>query len=161
MKTSSTMLAATLLASFAWISNLHHRPALAQEEETAAEHPIEQALQDCLEKDSSTHGMIGCFDKASESWDKELNRVYKKLMELLDEKEQAQLKASEKKWVEYRDAELKVLGSVYDKMEGTMYQPMRVAAAMKLTEDRAMQLKGYLDLLEEPAGDEGSDASEE
>lgn len=159
---NTSWLTALWLVTFTALTVVHDRPAIAQEE--SEEHLIEKALNDCLEKDSSTHGMIGCFDKATKAWDEELNRIYGKLKPLLSEAEQAQLKDAEKKWLAYRDAELKVLGAVYDKMDGTMYQPMRVNSAMNLTQDRAMQLKSYLDLLEnqgEPEGEEESGGSEE
>jgi len=44
------------------------------------QHPIDKALDACIEKNGSTAGMVQCTDRAYASWDKELNQNYGELM---------------------------------------------------------------------------------
>ncbi len=110
-------------------------------------HPIDRALGECIEKDWSTAGMKNCTYKAQDSWDKELNKNYNALMKELDPEEKEVLKSSQKKWLEFRDNEYKVIDAVYSKLQGTMYITMRVGERLDIVKQRALILKNYLDLL--------------
>ncbi|MEZ4903577.1 MAG: lysozyme inhibitor LprI family protein [Spirosomataceae bacterium] len=117
-------------------------------QETAPNHPIDVALDKCMDKNPSTQGMVGCLEDAYKKWDAELNKNYKALSLKLDTKQKTALLAAQRKWIEYRDLEFKALGSVYETMEGTMYQPMIVNDRLEVVKKRALDLKSYLDLLE-------------
>ena len=117
--------------------------ALAQKD---PDHPIDKALDACIEKDPSTAGMVQCTDKAYQAWDKELNKTYVALMRALKPAQKEVLKAAQLEWIKGRDADFKLIDSIYDTLEGTMYIPMRIDARMELVKKRALQLKGYLDL---------------
>ena len=121
-------------------------PCFAQSEK---EHRIDQALEDCIEKDSSTAGMAQCTYKAEEMWDSELNKIYQQLSASLDEKEKEALKKAQKNWIQYRDSEFDLIGTLYSKMEGSMYIPMRAADRMEIVKARALELQNYLNLLQE------------
>ncbi len=54
--------------------------SIAQE---PAQHPIDKALEACIDKNGSTAGMVECTDKAYAAWDKELNKSYGELMRAL------------------------------------------------------------------------------
>ena len=112
-------------------------------------HPIDKAYDACMEKAMSTAEMRDCADEAYKKWDKEMNRAYKRLMEQLDDKGKAELKASQLKWIEYRDLETKLMDRVYSRLQGTMYIPMRAYSSVRLVKDRALTLGSYLDLLDE------------
>ena len=118
----------------------------AQEEST---HPIDKALDACIEKDGSTAGMIQCTDKAYVAWDRQLNKNYGDLMRRLKPGQQTALKAAQLQWLKYRDSEFKLIDSIYDTLQGTMYLPMRISERLELVKKRALALKGYLELLEE------------
>lgn len=111
-------------------------------------HPIDTALDKCMDKNPSTQGMIGCIDEAYKKWDAELNKNYKALTAQLSPKQKATLLASQRKWLEYRDLEFKNIATFYETMEGTMYQPMAVSDRMEVVKKRALDLKGFLDILE-------------
>jgi len=117
--------------------------------QTQKKHPIEKALEACIDKDSSTAGMTNCADRALESWDKELNRVYNELARKLDSKGKQALKAAQMEWIKYRDAEYGLIDSIYSQMEGTMYIPMRVEARTRIVRERALAVKDFLDLLKD------------
>jgi uncharacterized protein YecT (DUF1311 family) len=114
-----------------------------------AKHPIDKALDACLDKDSSTAGMANCIGEAYAKWDKELNRLYTELMKRLGADGKAALKEAQIQWLKFRDAEFKLLNGIYDKLEGTMYIPMRIDSRLQIVKSRALDLKSHLDLLKD------------
>lgn len=115
----------------------------------ASTHPIDKALDACTEKDGSTAGTIRCTDKAYADWDRELNKNYTQLMRQLKPVQKLALKAAQLDWLKYRDSEFKVIDSIYDTLQGTMYIPMRIAERLEVVKKRALALGGYIDLLNE------------
>jgi len=117
-------------------------------QEPAEKNPIDIALDKCMDKNPSTQGMVGCLNDAYKKWDAELNKNYKALSLKLNLNQKTALLAAQRKWIEYRDLEFKALVSVYETMDGTMYQPMIVNDRLEVVKKRALDLKSYLDLLE-------------
>jgi uncharacterized protein YecT (DUF1311 family) len=115
----------------------------------SAQHPIDKTFDACIEKNGSTAGMVECTDKAYAAWDKELNQNYVELMRALKPPQKEGLRLAQLEWIKYRDLDFKVIDSVYDTMQGTMYIPMRIAARMEVVKKRALELKGFLELIEE------------
>lgn len=113
------------------------------------QHPIDKALDACIDKNGSTAGMVECTDKAYTAWDKELNKVYGELMRTLSAKQKEALKLSELEWIKYRDMEFKFIDSIYDTLEGTMYIPMRISARVEVIKKRALELQHRLELIRE------------
>ena len=120
--------------------------SIAQEQ---TRHPIDKALEACIDKNGSTAGMVECTDKAYAAWDKELNKNYSELMRTLKPKQKEALRLAELEWIKYRDLDFRLIASIYDTMDGTMYIPMRIDAHMEVIKKRALQLKGFLDLITE------------
>lgn len=119
---------------------------LGQEE---SKHPIDKALEACIDKNGSTAGMVECTDKAYAAWDKELNKNYGALMQGLKPKQKETLRLAQLEWIKFRDQEFKLIDSIYDTLEGTMYIPMRIDSRMEVIRKRAIELKNYLDLAKE------------
>jgi uncharacterized protein YecT (DUF1311 family) len=113
------------------------------------QHPIDKALEACIDKNGSTAGMVECTDKAYAAWDKELNKNYGELMRALKPSQKEALKLAQLEWIKYRDLDFKLIDSLYDTMQGTMYIPMRIDARMEVVKKRALELKGYLELINE------------
>ena len=111
--------------------------------------PIDKTLEACIDKNGSTAGMVECTDKAYAAWDKELNKNYVELMRALKPAQKEALKLAELEWIKYRDLDFKLIDIVYETMQGTMYIPMRIDARMEVIKKRALQLKGYLELIAE------------
>ena|SRR3989304_7266975 len=120
-----------------------------EENEKPKEYPIDIELKECLSKEENftTNGMLGCTDKAYKEWDKELNVVYQMLMSKLTSSEKVTLKKAQIEWIKFRDLEFKNIDSIYDKLQGTMYIPMRVNEKMQIVRTRVLQLDGYDQLL--------------
>ncbi len=112
-------------------------------------HPIDKAEGACIDKDGSTAGMANCGYKAYDAWDKELNGNYNALMKELTAEEKKLLRAAQKKWLDYRDEEFRLIDAVYANLKGTMFIPMRVGERIAVVKERALKLKDFLDLLEE------------
>lgn len=110
------------------------------------DHPIDKAIEDCMEKDMSTAGMVKCLNEAYDKYDNELNRLYKILMKGLDEESAKELKSAQVEWIVFRDKEFKLIDAVYSKLEGTMYIPMRVSDRIEIVKKRVLDFEAYADL---------------
>ncbi|NCT17243.1 MAG: DUF1311 domain-containing protein [Flavobacteriia bacterium] len=107
----------------------------------AQEHPLdiefEKAFQETRE--NRINGALS-YELLSESmivdWDNELNRVYRELLNKLSEEKQKQLRNSQRKWIEFRDAEFKLLQDID---ENAMY-PQQKAREMKYVRQRTLEL---------------------
>lgn len=119
--------------------------------QTEEQHPIDIALQKCHDNtdNQTTHGMISCEETAAAQWDKELNNYYSKLGKILSADEKANLKASQLKWIEYRDKEFAFSDLMYGNLEGTMWLPMAAARRCNIVRARALELKHYYELLQD------------
>ncbi len=110
------------------------------------DHPFDKSLEDCMEKDMSTAGMVKCLYEAYDKYDNELNRLYKILMKGLDEESAKELKSAQLEWIVFRDKEFKLIDAVYSKLEGTMYIPMRVSDRIEIVKKRVLDFEAYADL---------------
>src|SRR6266850_5815799 len=102
---------------------------VAQEQ---TQHPIDKALEACIDKNGSTASMVQCTDKAYAAWDKELNQKYGELMRALKPAQKEALRLAQLEWIKYRDLNFKLIDSIYDTMEGMMYMPMRIDTRMEV-----------------------------
>ena len=112
-------------------------------------HPIDQAMEAAIDRDSSTAGMVQAVSKANKDWDKEMNDLYQDLKKTMKPEEWAALVAAQKAWIVYRDAQKKSIVETYGHMDGTMYIPMSASAVMEITKDRALFLKSLKELISE------------
>lgn len=106
-------------------------------------HPIDVELAAALEKDPSTHGQVRALERAARRWDEELNRVYRDLIAALPARARPTLRASQRAWIAFRDAERRAIAGVFGDLDGTMFQPMRAQAWLNVTRERVRTLKGY------------------
>jgi uncharacterized protein YecT (DUF1311 family) len=122
--------------------------ALAQE---PTQHPIDKALDACIDQNGSTAGMVECTAKAYVAWDKELNKNYVELMRTVKPKQKEALRLSQLEWIKHRDLEFKFIDSMFDTFQGTMYIPMRVGARLDIIKQRALALKSHLEIYQDGA----------
>lgn len=123
-------------------------PSTASAQETR-KHPIDAALDVCTEKEPHTAGMVRCTDVAYKKWDQELNKNYQTLTRKLKPADKQLLKSAQLSWIAYRDNEFKLIDSIYDKIQGTMYIPMRIDEKMQIVKQRALALASHIDMLGE------------
>ena len=110
-------------------------------------HPIDKFEEDEIAKDSTTAGMANASVKAREKWDAEMNKYYKLLMGILDEKSKEILRTSQRAWIEYRDKEFKNIQNIYTQLQGTMYIPMESQDKTEIVKSRAKKLEYFHFLL--------------
>jgi len=72
-----------------------------------------------------------------------MNAVYGSLMKRLDSSQQADLRDAQRKWLQFRDAELKSIGTIVAAQYGTAVQLAASDEAMELVRARVLQLYGY------------------
>ena len=123
-------------------------PTIASAQEPQ-KHPIDAALETCTEKEPHTAGMVRCTEVAYKKWDQELNKSYQTLMGKLRPADKLLLKSAQLSWIAYRDNEFKLIDGIYDKIQGTMYIPMRIDAKMQIVKQRALALASHIDMLGE------------
>lgn len=103
------------------------RPVLA-----ANPDPIDATLDACLTAASgqTTAGMVTCTVTATGAWDKRLNEAYQKAMAALDAPSRELLRASQRKWLAFREAERAAMGGPWRGNAGTLAQVLVANADM-------------------------------
>lgn len=87
---------------------------------TPKPHPIDVKENVCRKAAVDTMSIINCIDTATKEWDHELNVIYQKNMTKLDKDLKNDLKASQLKWLQHRDAEFRFYNHIHSKAEGTI-----------------------------------------
>lgn len=103
--------------------------------------PLDTAYDACVEKDPTTAGMALCAEQAGGDWDAKMNQTYRQLLK--DPKTKDPLRAAQRTWVAFRNAEYKAIDGLYGGLEGTMYIPMKAYAKANVIRQRAMILTQY------------------
>ena len=112
----------------------------------AADHdPIDAALYACLATPggTSTPGMVDCTDEAIRAWDKRLNDVYKPVLAGLDPKSRELVRASQRRWVAFREAEHEAMGGPWRQDRGTIIRVLTVNADLSAIKERVQELQLY------------------
>ncbi len=115
-------------------------PAVDVESPDAAEVRIARGMDRLLDEDSSTAGMVQAAAWEFREWDQLMNTAYQALLSNLPTEEQATLRASQRAWLAYRDAELTALRTLFEQKEGTMFIPMAARASARVVKHRAIEL---------------------
>lgn len=103
-------------------------------------------LDSCLDNrlNQSTAGTCNCIYTAADKWDKQMNAVYKKLLQKKDTAFIARLKQAQKAWIVFRDKEKELIGFTYYG-QGTMWLPVIAYKVMELNKKRTLELKDMLE----------------
>jgi uncharacterized protein YecT (DUF1311 family) len=95
----------------------------------------EEAEQSC---DGNTYQMVECLKAKTAQWDKRLNAAYQKALEAAGNAQRDQLRAAQRLWVQYRDANC----LYYGMGEGTIARLDAGECMRSMTEARAKELEG-------------------
>jgi uncharacterized protein YecT (DUF1311 family) len=90
--------------------------------------------KDC---DGSTQEMVECLATQTMQWDKRMNAAYEKAMKNAEARQHDQLRAAQRLWVQYRDANC----LFYELGEGTIARLNSNSCMLRLTEERARELE--------------------
>jgi uncharacterized protein YecT (DUF1311 family) len=107
--------------------------------------PIDAALDACTAKPegSSTVGMVECTGDAIRAWDSRLNEVYRQVMAALDPKSRELLRASQRRWVAFREAEHEAMGGPWRQDRGTIIRVLTASADLSAIKERVQELQLY------------------
>lgn len=108
---------------------------------TAQENAIDQKLQQCLNKESSTAALMQCYDSANKAWDQEMNQQYEQAMKKLTGEPKAKLRSAQRAWLAYRDSWLDASKSVFFASQGTMASLSLGAQGVNLVRNQALMLQ--------------------
>ena len=108
--------------------------------------PIDDTLSQCMDSPDgqSTQGMVECLDAAYKSWDQALNDAYSQEIQTLEPKERDLLKASQRQWITYRDAERAFLAALETDSQGTIWRITTNQAMVDMVKARVLLLRSYL-----------------
>ena len=112
------------------------KPASSIEETSEEEFDESQArVDECMQKDSSTAGMVGCINAEFAVQDKILNENYKKAMSVLNDENKKILKDIQRKWVAYKEAKC-----AFYPPQGTIHRLDAADCYLQMTKERAAEL---------------------
>jgi uncharacterized protein YecT (DUF1311 family) len=87
--------------------------------------------------DGSTQDMVECLAAQTAQWDKRLGAVYREAMQAAPAPQREQLRAAERLWIQYRDANCEY----YALGEGTIARLNAAACQLRMRQERARELK--------------------
>jgi uncharacterized protein YecT (DUF1311 family) len=109
---------------------------------------IEQIEEKSMEIDYSTVGMNNALDELTNSYDKLMNKYYNKLLKLLKAEDKPILIGAQKAWINYRDAETRLIG-VLTKEEysggGSIQSNIAADAYSGIVVKRTIEIFSYYD----------------
>jgi uncharacterized protein YecT (DUF1311 family) len=88
--------------------------------------------------DGNTYQMVECLKAKTAEWDKRLNLAYQKAVQDAGSSQRDQLRAAQRLWVQYRDANC----LYYGMGEGTIARLDAGECMRSMTEARAKELEG-------------------
>ena len=86
--------------------------------------------------------------KMEKEWDKELNIVYQKIMKVADPVTKNKLRNAQRAWIKFRDSEVEKSYYTNNPNGGSIGVLFSLNTAVKLTEERAVQLAEMYDALD-------------
>ena len=85
----------------------------------------------------NTLAIVDCVAARTRTWDRRLNAAYKHLSDVVEPGQREPLKAAQRIWVQYRDANC----GFYGAQEGTIRQIQAAECMRVMTKDRALELE--------------------
>ena len=117
--------------------------------EEVEKHPVDVALEQKIDANPSTAGLVEAYEWAIEAWDKLLNENYNALTKKLNKEDQERLRASQREWIKYRDLEFRFNSEYWRTFHGSTYISFPLAYQSNFVRERALRLGYYLEDLKE------------
>jgi uncharacterized protein YecT (DUF1311 family) len=90
----------------------------------------------------NTMAIVDCVAAKAKIWDQRLNTAYQDLMQRIEPGQRDPLKAAQRLWVQYRDANCRFYGS----QEGSIRQVQGAECLRAMTQERALELEKAMKL---------------
>ena len=103
------------------------------------QHPIAVADDACQSRDRSTMGIGDCLEQALARWDRQLNINYQHLLRVLDADRQVPVRAAQRAWLAWRDAQFQAISATYDR-DGTMWGLVATSRRIDIVREQAVRL---------------------
>jgi len=87
--------------------------------------------------------MVDCTSDAIRAWDKRMNEVYQRVMAGLDPKSRELLRASQRRWVAFRDPEHEAMEGPWRHDKGTIIRVLAADADLSAIKERVQELQLY------------------
>lgn len=94
----------------------------------------------CMERESSTQGVVECIEAERVRQDRGLNDTYRGVMARLNPRQRATLRTAQRAWIAYRDARC---ASQYDQDWGTLARITAADCRLNMTIEREMDLREH------------------
>jgi uncharacterized protein YecT (DUF1311 family) len=101
---------------------------------------IDLQLQACKLHANSTHDNVRCYSTAIQQWDGELNKQYQLLINSQPENVRGNIKAAQRRWIQYRDSYNTAIASFYQQQQGTIWPLVAAETRMNVIRDKAIDL---------------------
>ena len=88
--------------------------------------------------------MLECYGAGAEKMDRRLNDDYRALLSSLPAAQQEPLRDAQRKWLQYREAELKLAAALDPNAGGSLARVNASAASYEMLERRVTQFEAYL-----------------
>src|SRR5690242_16984426 len=88
-------------------------PIFAQKDAAKDEHPIDLALDKCLETAMTTQAMVECGDQAGRAWKVEMERVYEALLNSLEDQQKNVVVRSQTAWLVFLESEEHTIAALH------------------------------------------------
>lgn len=135
------LLLTLIFSNYAWALDNPDAPDYIAEFEARIA-PLHAFIRD---KAETTPDYSDGYTTLENALDKELNSAYQNLMKVLPEPSKAELRASQKQWVKYRDAEFKFIAKNFNRDDfGSSYVISVGSYRSSLIESRIKELLWYL-----------------
>jgi uncharacterized protein YecT (DUF1311 family) len=85
----------------------------------------------------NTLATVDCVAAKTKIWDQRLNAAYQSLAQRIDARQRDPLKASQRLWIQYRDANCRF----YESQDGSIRQVQAAECLRTMTRDRALELE--------------------
>ena len=113
--------------------------------QTIKEDRIDEEYGKCLQKDTAYANICDCAFVAFGKWNKEMDKTYDKLLRnLKKEKDRTALKAAQRAWVTYKEAEFNTYNNIYN-LPGNKWCTLRQDGRIAIVKTRTLQLRQYLE----------------
>jgi uncharacterized protein YecT (DUF1311 family) len=85
----------------------------------------------------NTIAIVDCLDARTKVWDRRLNDAYASLGQRIDAAQREPLKAAQRLWIQYRDANCRFYGS----QDGSIRQIEAAECVRAMTRDRTLEME--------------------
>ena len=90
----------------------------------------------------STMATVDCVAAKTKIWDQRLNAAYKNLVRRIDPAQREPLRAAQRLWIQYRNANCRFYGA----QQGTIREIQAAECLRSMTEGRALELESAMKL---------------